>query len=98
MSIFHLSIDNKDPAPKHASSIYRELVHADESEILSWAVKTAISDLGTLGTGHTDNLAMWQDLHERKRVLLMLLNRLMDGWTRTNEPGRDETTALSLNK
>ena len=60
MSIFHLSIDNKDPAPKHASSIYRELVHADESEILSWAVKTAISDLGTLGTGDTDNLAMWQ--------------------------------------
>ena len=44
MSISHLS-------SKHAPSIYPELVHADESEILSWAVKTAISDLGTVGTG-----------------------------------------------
>src|SRR5688500_17420433 len=70
MSISHVSIPNRDPAAKDPSSIYPELVHADESEILSWAVKTAISDLGT-GTGHTDNLAMRQDLHERKRVLLM---------------------------
>lgn len=84
MSIPHVSIANRDPAPKDASSIYPELVHADESEILSWAVKTAISDLGT--TGHSDNLAMRQDLHERKRVLLMLLNRLMYGWTPTNDP------------
>jgi hypothetical protein len=52
---------------------------------VSWAVKTAISDLGT-GTDHADNLAMRQDLHERKRVLLMLLNRLMYGWTPTNDP------------
>jgi hypothetical protein len=81
MSISHLSIDNRDPAPKHVSPIYPELVHAEESEIFSWAVKTAISDLGTVGTSHTDNLAIRQDLHERKRVLLMLLNRLMDGWT-----------------
>jgi hypothetical protein len=81
MSISHLSIENRDPAPKHAPSIYTELVHAEESEILSWAVKTAISDLGT-EIGHTDNLGMWRDLHERKRVLLMLLNRLVDGWTR----------------
>ena len=81
MSISHLSIDNRDPAPKHASSMYPELVHAEESEILSWAVKTAISDLGTVGTGHTDNLVMRQDLHERKRVLLVLLNRLIEGWT-----------------
>jgi hypothetical protein len=85
MSISHVSIPNRDPAAKDPSSIYPELVHADESEILSWAVKTAISDLGT-GTGHTDNLAMRQDLHERKRVLLMLLNRLMYGWTPTNDP------------
>lgn len=84
MSIPHVSIANRDPTPKDASSIYPELVHADESEILSWAVKTAISDLGT--TGHSDNLAMRQDLHERKRVLLMLLNRLMYGWTPTNDP------------
>jgi hypothetical protein len=82
MSISHLSIDNRDPAPKHAPSIYLELVHAEESEILSWAVKTAISDLGT-EIGHTDDLALRQDLHERKRVLLMLLTRLMDGWIRT---------------
>jgi len=87
MSISRPSID-RDPAPKHASSIYPELVHAEESEILSWAVKTVISDLGTVGTGHTDNLSMRQDLDERKKVLLMLLNRLMDGWTRTNDPGR----------
>jgi hypothetical protein len=82
MSISHVSIANRQPA-KDASSIYPELVHADESEIVSWAVKTAISDLGT---GHADNLTMRQDLHERKRVLLMLLNRLMYGWTPTNDP------------
>ena len=82
MSISDISTDNKDASPKPAPSIYLELVHAEESEILSWAVKTAISDLGT-EFGHTDNLSMRQDLHERKRVLLMLLNRLMDGWTRT---------------
>jgi hypothetical protein len=83
MSISHVSIPNRDPAAKDASSIYPELVHADESEILSWALKTAISDLGT---GHVNNFAMRQDLHERKRVLLMLLNRLMYGWTPTNDP------------
>ena len=83
MSISHVSIANRDPAPKDASSIYPELVHADESEILSWALKTAISDPGA---GHVNNFAMRQDLHERKRVLLMLLNRLMYGWTPTNDP------------
>jgi len=51
--------------PKHAPSIYLELVHA---EIFSWAVKTAISDLGT-EFGNTDKLSMRQDLHERKSVL-----------------------------
>ena len=81
MPISDRSIDNKDAAPKHAPSINLELVHAEASEIFSWAVKTAISDLG-----QTDNLAMRQDLHERKRVLLMLLNRLMYGWTPTNDP------------
>ena len=85
MSKSHVSIANRDPAAKDASSIYPELVHADEWEILSWALKTAISDLGT-GIGYTDNLVMRQDLHERKRVLLMLLNRLMHGWTPTNDP------------
>ena len=38
------TIDKSDPAPKHAPSIYSKLVHAEESEILSWAVKTC--DLG----------------------------------------------------
>lgn len=90
MSTSQLSIDKIDPAPKHAPSIYLKLVHAEESEILSWAVKTAISDLGT-EIGHTDSLAMRQDLQERKRILLMLLNRLMDRWTRTGDLGRDET-------
>jgi hypothetical protein len=78
MPISDLSIGNRDGVPKHAPSIYLELVHAEASEIFSWAVKTAISDLGT-EFDHTDKLSMRQDLHERKRVLLMLLNRLMDG-------------------
>jgi hypothetical protein len=85
----HLSTDQRDPAPKHAPSTYLEWGHADESEILSWAVKTAISDLGT-ELRHTDALAMRQDLHVRKRIFLMLLNRLMAGWLRTGDPGRDE--------
>jgi hypothetical protein len=36
-----------------------------------------------------DTLAMRQDLHERKRILLLILNRLLDGWTRTGDLGRD---------
>ena len=89
MSTSQFSIDKSDPAPKHAPSTYLEWGHADESEILSWAVKTAISDLGT-ELRHTDALAMRQDLHVRKRIFLMLLNRLMAGWLRTDDPGRDE--------
>lgn len=46
-----------------------------EQEVLSWAVESAISDLGT-EIGHTDNQAMRQDLQERKRVLLAILDRL----------------------
>jgi hypothetical protein len=75
MSTSQFSIDKSDPAPKHAPSIYSKLVHAEESEILSWAVKTAISDLGT-EIRHIDHLAMRQDLHERKQVFLLILNRL----------------------
>ena len=78
MSNPHLSTDQRNPALKHTPSLYPELAHADESEILSWAVKTAISDLGT-ELGHTDALAMRQDLHARKRIFLMLLHRLMAG-------------------
>lgn len=46
-----------------------------DQEVLSWAVKSAISDLST-EIGHTDNRAMRQDLQERKRVLLAILDRL----------------------
>jgi hypothetical protein len=46
-----------------------------EQEILSWAVKSAISDLGT-EIGHTDNQAMREDLQERKGILLAVLDRL----------------------
>ena len=84
MSNAHLSIDTRDPAPKYGASTYLELVHAEESEILSWAVKTAISDLRT-EIGHVDNRTMRQDLHERKRIFFMLLKRLIDGWKRTGD-------------
>ena len=46
-----------------------------EQEVLSWAVKSAISDLGT-EIGHTDNQAMRQDLRERKGILIAILDRL----------------------
>lgn len=46
-----------------------------EQVVLSWAVESAISDLGT-EIGHTDNQAMRHDLHERKEVLLTILDRL----------------------
>lgn len=46
-----------------------------EQEVLSWAVESVISDLGT-EIGHTDNWAMRQDLQERKGVLLAILERL----------------------
>jgi len=65
----------RDPAPEDSPSIYAKLVHAEDSEILSWAVKAAISDLGT-EIRHIDHLAMRQDLHERKQVFLLILNRL----------------------
>ncbi|HSA85305.1 MAG TPA: hypothetical protein VLE46_03920 [Nitrospira sp.] len=46
-----------------------------EQEVLSWAVQSVISDLGT-EVGHTDSQAMRQDLQERKAVLLAILDRL----------------------
>ena len=49
-----------------------------EQEVLSGAVKSAISDLGT-EIGHTDNQAMRQDLQERKAILLAILDRLRVG-------------------
>ena len=47
----------------------------EEQEVLSGAVKSAISDVGT-EVGHTDNQAMRQGLQERKKVLLAILDRL----------------------
>lgn len=48
-----------------------------EQEILSGAVKSAISDLGT-EVGHTDNQAMRLDLQKRKKVLSAILDRFKD--------------------
>jgi hypothetical protein len=48
---------------------------SQEQQVLSRAVESAISDLGT-EIGHTDNQAMRQDLQERKGVLLAILDRL----------------------
>ena len=72
MSTSQFAIGKRDP---DSPSIYEKLVHAEDSEILSWAVKAAISDLGT-EIRHIDHLAMRQDLHERKQVFLLILNRL----------------------
>ncbi len=46
-----------------------------EQEVLSGAVKSAISDLGT-EIGHTDTQAMRQGLQQSKKVLLAILDRL----------------------
>lgn len=46
-----------------------------EHEILLWAVKGTISDLGT-EIGHTDNHAMREDLRKRKEILSVIHARL----------------------
>lgn len=46
-----------------------------EQEVLLWAVKGAISDLGT-EIGHTDTHAMRQDLRNRKEILSTIHARL----------------------
>ena len=46
-----------------------------EQEILLWAVKGTISDLGT-EIGHTDNKAMREDLQKRKEILAVIQIRL----------------------
>jgi hypothetical protein len=51
------------------------MLAAQDQEVLSWAVKSVVSDLGT-EIGHTDNQAMREDLQERKGVLLAILDRL----------------------
>lgn len=47
----------------------------EEQEVLSGAVKSAISDVGT-EIGHTDNQAMRLGLQKRKKVLMAILDRL----------------------
>ena len=51
------------------------MLESKEQEVLSWAVKSAISDLGT-EIGHTGNQTMRQDLQKRKEVLFSILDRL----------------------
>lgn len=43
------------------------MLEAQEHEVLLWAAKGAISDLGT-EIGHTDNHAMRKDLQKRKEI------------------------------
>ena len=50
---------------------------SQEHEVLSGAVESAISDIGT-EIGHTDNQAMRQDLQRAKEILLAILNRLRE--------------------
>ena len=46
-----------------------------EQEILAWALKSAVSDLGT-EIADTENIEFRQDLKERKAVLQIIIRRL----------------------
>lgn len=46
-----------------------------EHEVLLWAVKGTISDLGT-EIGHTDNRAMREDLQKQKEIFSVIHTRL----------------------
>jgi hypothetical protein len=46
-----------------------------EQEILTWALKSAVSDLGA-EIADTENLEFRQDLKERKAVILSIIGRL----------------------
>jgi len=46
-----------------------------EQEVLVWAVKGTIADLGT-EIGHTDNQVMREDLRRRKEILSVIHARL----------------------
>jgi hypothetical protein len=46
-----------------------------EQEILGWALKSAVSDLGT-EIADTENMEFRQDLKERKAVLQSILRQL----------------------
>ena len=51
------------------------LLEPKEEEILLWALKNTVSDLGT-EISHTENQEMREDLKERKAILLAILDRL----------------------
>lgn len=53
----------------------RLMLVPQEQEVLLWAVKGTISDLGT-EIGHTDNQAMREDLQKRKKILSVIHARL----------------------
>lgn len=46
-----------------------------EEEILAWALKSAISDLGA-EIADTENMEFRQDLKQRKAILLSIIGRL----------------------
>lgn len=46
-----------------------------EQEILAWALKSAVSDLGT-EIADTENMEFRQDLKERKAVLQSIIRQL----------------------
>ena len=46
-----------------------------EQEILAWALKSAISDLGA-EIADTENMEFRQDLKQRKAILLSIIGRL----------------------
>jgi hypothetical protein len=48
----------------------------NEQEILVWALKNTVSDLGT-EIADTENQELREDLKERKTVLLEILGRLV---------------------
>lgn len=51
------------------------LLVPQEHEVLLWAVKGVVSDLGT-EIRHTDNQAMREDLQRRKAILTVIHTRL----------------------
>lgn len=50
-------------------------LETNEQEILPWALKSVVSDLGA-EIADTENMEMRQDLKERNAVLMSLIKRL----------------------
>ncbi|MCS6303500.1 MAG: hypothetical protein H8K07_07530 [Nitrospira sp.] len=51
------------------------MLATQEHEVLLWAVKGTISNLG-MEIGYTDNQAMGEDLQKQKEILLVIHARL----------------------